>query len=301
MSKGAVACRVMLLATATAAVAGAKHAGACQNTAAMGGLSRGGSIHGIQISRGGAIDDEKVGFFGDFQDELRKMREEMDQESQESMEGLHVLRESQRDNQSVEQPTTLMHTDVGTAKDDTNIGTGREGERERAERVKPQVRVKKEFDVPARDAGHPMRTSRRNMTAKRPSRDKRKEIEYYEESERHEDVVYEEEVKVILKPVKVRPPKRKSLTVTKFSEEVPVTAFSGGANSKTRKPKKPLSKNEKQLKEMKKMVKMELENVEKNLTKNDWRRASVTGVLLMMLCILTTLALRIVEKSLGVP
>lgn len=296
-SKGVVAYHVILLAT-TAGVADAKNGVSRLNNVAMGGIGRLASMHGIEISRGGGIGDDQIGFFGNFQDELRMMREEIELESQESLESLHVLSKNQQDEEIIPHSEQPNQDDVGMVKNDTKIASDHEGTR--ARRAEPQV-----HDIPERVPGshtsHPIQPNRKSK-ARRLSRAERKKMDDYEASKRHEEDAYEEDVKVILKPAKARTPKRKSVTVTKWTEEVPATAFSGGANSsKTRKPRKPLSGHDKQLQEMKKMLKVELETVEKNLTKNEWRRASVTGLLLMMLCILTTLALRIVEKSLGVP
>eukprot|EP00545_Synedropsis_sp_CCMP1620_P012131 CAMPEP_0119005206 /NCGR_PEP_ID=MMETSP1176-20130426/1583_1 /TAXON_ID=265551 /ORGANISM="Synedropsis recta cf, Strain CCMP1620" /LENGTH=371 /DNA_ID=CAMNT_0006956983 /DNA_START=113 /DNA_END=1228 /DNA_ORIENTATION=- len=89
--------------------------------------------------------------------------------------------------------------------------------------------------------------------------------------------------------------------------KVSVAAVSGGVKSVAKKPRKSagkrkaLAKQENDLMEARRLLQTELVSAQTEISRSEFRRASITGVILLILCAITALALRVVESSLGVP
>jgi hypothetical protein len=218
--------------------------------------------------RGGGSESTNSHFFGNFEDEVRQEREQFDLETMEAFKQLEkeLFQQAERDGQQCNQ----------------------QGQRLRGERVN----TSEQYD------------ERAYYTESRSNEFQNGFSEGYDlgdfENEEIDSVASLQQITDALHVARNQAKRRKPTQVS-------VAAVSGGVKSVAKNPRKPTTKKksfnrrESDFLEARKHLQVELESAQKAIARSELRRAAVTGVLLVLLCMFTALALRVVERSLGVP
>jgi hypothetical protein len=228
-------------------------------------------------------DDDGPAFFGNFQDEIRKMREEIEMETTASFEQLRnellvrktqKFEESRNASNSFEGAVNVMEPSLEEDLHESKHTNEKEmvAPREIPNVVENTEQVKTFQSI--------MKKTKRGQQRKQLSSSKKKII--------HKST--------------------NSLANTMPRTHMAAVSVSGGGV-------KPVVHNKKQIHQeklflaeetdelltAKRMLQSELEHSGKVMSQNELYRVMVTGVLLLLLCLVTTLTLRVVEASLGVP
>ncbi len=220
------------------------------------------SLPNMSVPRGGAsLREEGPQFLGSFEDEIRKIREEIESETRECFEQLEQqVRQSRwADAKELQKEVRLegnvndrLHESGLVGKDNTTNAT-------------------------SSDANVSTTSASSTIIATKKKRSPRRRSKQVVEKTR--------------KPL-LTPPTRRTV----------VTLSGGGLESVRKKSELDILTEEKEeLVRARRMLQYELEHVQKDMSRKELYRASVTGVMLVFLCVLTMLALRVVEASLGVP
>ncbi|KAI2504586.1 hypothetical protein MHU86_9896 [Fragilaria crotonensis] len=221
-------------------------------------VDAGSPLPSVRLPRGGAsLREEGPQFLGSFEDEIRKIREEIESETRECFEQLE---------QQVRQSRW------GDAKEPPNQAE-QEGNVNEPLREWP-IGKDTMTNATSNDANTSTTSTFIAAKKKRSPRRRRKQV-----------------VEKTRKPL-LTPPTRRTV----------VTVSGGGLESVRKKSEHDILIEEKEeLVRARRLLQYELEHVQKDMSRKELYRASLTGVMLVFLCILTTLALRVVEASLGVP
>jgi hypothetical protein len=219
--------------------------------------------------RGGGSEHTNSHFFGNFEDEVRQEREQFELETVEAFKQLeNELFQQQKETQQRSQ----------------------QGQRIRGEKVQERER---------RSSGQFVEGAYYTDEFQNDSNEGWDLGTY--ENEELDSVASLQQITDALHVARDQAKRRKPIKVS-------VAAVSGGVKSMAKKPskkagakKKSLNGRERDFLEARKHLQVELESAQKAIARSELRRAAVTGVLLVLLCMFTALALRVVERSLGVP
>ena len=228
-------------------------------------------------------DDEGPGFFGTFQDEVRKMREEIEMETAASFEQLRNelrVRQSQKTEEYQNATNSFgrpVNADELSRQEELNdIQPTKAPETASPQKISSVV----ENTEPVKAFQSVMNKTNRQQQRKNHSASKKKII--------HK--------------------KRNSIPNTMPRTHLAAVSVSGGGVKSVVHNKKQinqemlrLAEETEELVRAKRMLESELELSATVMSQNEMYRVMVTGFLLLLLCLLTTLTLRVVEASLGVP
>ena len=221
------------------------------------------------IPRGGAdITSLRDGprFFGSFEEEIRKMREDISEEIE--LETRESITHLQQERVNVERSSVVVD-----------------------EKKKQQI----ETETPAEDLSAAAVVEKKELTETTPVEDAATTVAQQKKQQQQQQRARRPKNKFVQKDRNI------VLTPKTAPTLISAVSVSGGGPATTKKKTSRTEKQQEEILKAHRILQYELENVQKAISRNELYRASVTCILLLILCVLMTLALRVVETSLGVP
>lgn len=220
----------------------------------------------VPLAGEASLREEGPEFLGSFEDEIRKIREEIESETRECFEQLEQqVRQSRWENVNDRSNENRQEGNANANANELSEEISRRWEGNLTQAASVDVSISTPALLPATFI---MTKKERSLHAQRK--------------------------KVVHKTRKPppTPPTRRSV----------VSVSGGGLKSVRKKSQHDILEEEKEeLVRAKRMLQYELEHVHKVLSRKELYRGILAGSMLVLLCLLTTLALRVVEASLGVP